>query len=324
MSTEQRDEQLLANAIPEGIIIFNQQQQVQWWNHNAEDFFELALNQPANTLFNQAIVTQLQTSEVELKTCSTPKKTMLLSLKPFKNKQQLLIIKDITQLHQLEQIRQDFIANVSHELRTPLTVIHGYLEMLMSQPEAHNHDIFNQMFQHSQRMETLIEGLLLLSRLETSEQHTGPSESVDIHDLLQSTCESARILSGHHQHHIHLTCPEGTILSGYKEALQSIFSNLIFNAIHYTPAKGDIWVALEESPNQLIFSVKDTGIGIEQKHLSRLTERFYRVDKARSRKSGGTGLGLAIVKHALILHHAELNMTSTLGKGSTFTCYFPK
>lgn len=232
----------------------------------------------------------------------------------------------ITHIEHLERMRRDFVANVSHELRTPLTVIRGYLELLLGQEHTETKPwkkIFTQMYQHSLRMESLIEELLLLSRLENDEQEVENQKNIVISDMLEIICDDARSLSGKKGHIIELKADTKLLLTGAEEELKSLFSNIIFNAVKYTPAKGKINVDWYLKEKQAIFCVKDTGIGIEEKDIPRLTERFYRVDKARSRESGGTGLGLAIVKHVLIRHHGELHIESTLGKGSIFTCIFP-
>lgn len=233
--------------------------------------------------------------------------------------------KIIAHIEHLETMRQDFVANVSHELRTPLTVIHGYLETLIDEENIDDlhKKIYIQMQQQTLRMENLVENLLLLSRLESHELENSKEQSVNINDLLTLITNEAKTLSGTANHQIILNCDTQLKLMGYPDELRSLFSNLIFNAVKYTPAQGKIIIEWHKKNNQAIFSVTDTGIGIAPDHLPRLTERFYRVDPARSRESGGTGLGLAIAKHILIRHNAELKIQSELGKGSTFTCLFP-
>lgn len=230
-------------------------------------------------------------------------------------------------IHQLERMRQDFVANVSHELRTPLTVIHGYLETLLSQDLQTLRDpkkIFEQMYQQSLRMERLVEDLLLLSRLDTDLTESGKLQKVAVPYILRAIAEDAKILSGDRQHTIHLDLDENLEIPGVENELRSVFSNIIFNAINYTPAKGNIYVKWYQDAAHIYFKVTDTGIGIAAEHLPRITERFYRVDQDRSRQTGGTGLGLAIVKHALLRHKGQLLIESELGKGSTFTCVFLK
>jgi two-component system phosphate regulon sensor histidine kinase PhoR len=228
-------------------------------------------------------------------------------------------------IEHLERIRSDFVANVSHELRTPLTVFRGYLETLIANkakaPEGWD-NIFQQMLQHSSRMEHLISDLLLLSRIEVEEVHDAPSEQVDVPYLLSELQQTAKEYSDDDQHELTFNVDSSLMLGGAEDELKSLFSNLIINAIKYTPAGGAITVTWSLVNSRPIFQVEDAGIGISAKHIPRLTERFYRIDKARSRDSGGTGLGLAIVKHVLLRHSATLEIESVPDKGSTFRCLF--
>jgi two-component system phosphate regulon sensor histidine kinase PhoR len=229
-------------------------------------------------------------------------------------------------IQHLERVRRDFVANVSHELRTPLTVIQGYLESLLAQNLNETKPwkkIFTQMYQHSVRMANIIEDLLLLSILETDDYPLEERPKIIISEMLALLVEEAKNISGEKQHHITLHADSKVLLDGAENELKSLFSNLIVNAIKYTPAKGSIQISWSSKDGCAIFAVTDTGIGIDQKQIPRITERFYRVDKGRSRESGGTGLGLAIVKHILLRHQAELIVESQLGVGSTFTCIFP-
>lgn len=227
----------------------------------------------------------------------------------------------------LERMRSDFVANVSHELRTPLTVMRGYLETLLQQDNEATkpyRKIFQQMYQHSLRMATIIQDLLLLSRLESDDIPQEEKTIVDVPQLLKMILIDAKNISGNKNHHFKLETNKKLLMRGNESELRSLFQNIIINAVKYTPAKGHITIKWYESSNEeVVFSVADTGIGIESKHIPRITERFYRVDKARSRDSGGTGLGLAIVKHVLLRHDGELTIESTEGKGSIFSCIFP-
>lgn len=228
-------------------------------------------------------------------------------------------------VQRLEKMRQDFVANVSHELRTPLTVLHGYLEMLLdlnSEPDNKQHAILEQMYQQSLRMERLIEDLLLLSRLDN---YIGEDRRslVDVPYLLKSIVEDMRVLSRAQQHKIEVNADAELKIYGIENELNSAFTNLILNAINYTSAGGEIKIVWYKKGKRAFLEVRDTGIGIAAQHIPRLTERFYRVDKARSRSTGGTGLGLAIVNHVLFRHKAKLKIASIVGEGSTFTCIFP-
>lgn len=230
-------------------------------------------------------------------------------------------------IHHLEQVRSDFVANVSHELRTPLTVIRGYLEALIhnKHPDVEMlAKIYMQMYQQSLRMADIIEDLLLLAHLEGEDHPVDEKKDIPVADILQALCMDARNISGDKKHKIILHADEKLHLTGSESELRSLFSNLIVNAVKYTPAGGHIMVDWYRDENaRAIFSVSDTGIGIAREHIPRITERFYRVDKARSRERGGTGLGLAIVKHVLLRHEARLKIESEVGKGSKFTCEFP-
>lgn len=226
----------------------------------------------------------------------------------------------------LEQVRKDFVANVSHELRTPLTVIRGYLETFLEKDLNEIESakkIFSQMHQHSLRMENIINDLLLLSRLETENQQIDEKHNVAVHEILKTLYTEAKTISGEKQHTIILEADPKLTIYGFEDELKSLFSNIIINAVKYTPAKGHIKIEWHNDPPNAIFRVTDTGIGIAQEHIPRITERFYRADKARSRESGGTGLGLAIAKHVLLRHQGQLHIESKLGQGSTFTCTFP-
>lgn len=232
----------------------------------------------------------------------------------------------ISHIQHLERIRQDFVANVSHELRTPLTVMHGYLEILLDQDLDETKPwkkIFQQMQQQTVRMENLVENLLLLSRLENQEDENKMDEQINVSMLLTAIYHEAKELSAESNHQIKLHVEDELMLLGNKEELRSLFSNIIFNAVKYTPANEHIVIRWYSKNNQAYLEVQDTGIGIAAEHVPRLTERFYRVDPARSRSSGGTGLGLAIAKHVLLRHQATLDISSELGKGSVFTCVFP-
>ncbi len=237
----------------------------------------------------------------------------------------LLLARDISRLHKLEQIRRDFIANVSHEMKSPLTVIKGYVESI-SDDESEFAEKWRkpltQIDQQTERLCRIVEDLLQLSGLETSPISDDPSP-VDVFALTHSIVAEARELSvGHHDFDTDIE-PRLHLLGNFNE-LYSAFSNLVFNAVRYTEAGGKIKISWSVAPDGAAhFRVADTGIGIAAEHIPRLTERFYRIDQARSRELGGTGLGLAIVKHVLIRHGATLKVESERGKGSVFTCRFP-
>jgi two-component system phosphate regulon sensor histidine kinase PhoR len=240
------------------------------------------------------------------------------------NGEHLMLVRDITRMHQLEQMRKDFIANVSHELRTPLTVIAGYLETLLDNVDDVNPRwlrALQQMQQQGGRMQNLLNDLLLLAKLEATD-YPSDNQPVAVDLLLLSIKGDAQALSNERNHRISLDADHNIRLKGSEAELRSAFSNLVFNAVKYTPDNGEIRVRWWADEHGAHLSVQDSGIGIDAKHLPRLTERFYRVDSSRASNTGGTGLGLAIVKHVLLRHRARLDISSVPGKGSTFTCHF--
>ena len=249
-----------------------------------------------------------------------PGMRLSLRLLPYSDELWLLLARDVSKLLRLEHMRRDFVANVSHELRTPLTVIHGYLEMLDADDNPEWSTLLAEMRRQSQRMARLVEDLLTLSRLEARDQL--PEEQVAMAPLLASLRREAEALSGG-RHRIQVEDDAQVDLRGAGKELHSAFGNLVSNAVRYTPDGGQISLRFARTADGgAVLSVRDTGYGIPAAHLPRLTERFYRVSTSRSRETGGTGLGLAIVKHVLGLHGAQLQITSDVGAGSTFSCHF--
>jgi len=242
---------------------------------------------------------------------------------PFENRRQILVTHDATDTERVEAMRRDFIANASHELRTPLTVIVGFLEIAMSDPcmdTATRTAHLKLMTEQGERMQRLIGDMLTLSRLE-SDEFPLRRERVDLTALVESVAEEARALSGgRHEIAVEIDGPD---VMGSVEELRSAFANLASNAVRYSPQGGTIRLSWKRGADDLQFAVTDCGIGIDPQHISRLTERFYRVDKSRSRETQGTGLGLAIVKHVLLRHGGRLKICSTPGEGSTFTASLP-
>jgi two-component system phosphate regulon sensor histidine kinase PhoR len=223
----------------------------------------------------------------------------------------------------VDAVRRDFIANVSHELRTPLTVVNGFLETLIdaqSENGTTRQHHLQLMHEQAQRMHRLVEDLLTLSRLESRETPVA-DEVVDVRQLVREVADEARALSlGRHQIDVDLT---PGFVRGSREELRSAFGNIVSNAVRYTPDGGSISLAWREDASGGRFEVSDTGLGVAPDHIPRLTERFYRVDKSRSRETGGTGLGLAIVKHVLLRHGGHLDVQSEIGRGSTFSAVLP-
>lgn len=251
-------------------------------------------------------------------------KVMEIHIVPYGDDQRLLVARDITRLHRLEAMRRDFIANVSHELSTPLTVISGYLESLGEKPhQAPQFDqAVRQMRRQAERMTSLVSDLLQLSRLETNDSRE-PEMEINVVGMLRGLVTDAGVMDPERQHHITLEADETVALRGVNHHIYSAFSNLIRNAVQYTPDGGQIAVRWSGDAAGACFEVRDTGIGVPASAISRLTERFYRVDTGRSRALGGTGLGLSIVKHVLRNHQARLQIESAAGKGSIFRCRFP-
>jgi two-component system phosphate regulon sensor histidine kinase PhoR len=252
---------------------------------------------------------------------------LVVQIIPFENRRQILVTHDATESERIEAMRRDFIANASHELRTPLTVVVGFLEIALADPgldEATRTAHLKLMTEQAQRMQRLIEDMLTLSRLESSEFPL-KRERVDVRALVEQVALDARALSSG-RHEIEYSV-EGPDVMGSLDELRSAFGNLAANAVRYTPEGGRILLSWtrggSEGMRDLRFAVADTGIGIDEQHLSRLTERFYRVDKSRSRETQGTGLGLAIVKHVLLRHGGRLAISSEAGKGSVFTAVLP-
>ena len=245
---------------------------------------------------------------------------------PFgKKRQQLLIGRDITSVYNLERVRRDFVANVSHELRTPLSVISGHLETISDTAGSSDdlHRPVEVMREQAARMENIISDLLLLSRLEMEGDLPGQTP-VDVAQLLAATVAEAKVLSGDQAHDFTIDANPEVGLLGSAQELRSAFSNLIFNAVHHTPMRTRVAVRWARSNGGAILEISNDGPGIAARHIPRLTERFYRVDSARSRETGGTGLGLAIVKHVLERHGSELRIVSKAGHGITFSCVFPE
>lgn len=253
------------------------------------------------------------------------RKGMVLSLEVvrFGKNRKLFISFDVTQIERADAMRRDFVANVSHELRTPLTVITGFLEHLLEDDTPRSETGRRQMHlmdDQARRMLRLIDDLLTLSRLD-DENQTPREEEVDMVELIEDLrLEGLRLSAGRH---VLLAEAAPARLRGSREELRSAFSNLVSNAVRYTPEGGRILLQWAVRDGRGVYSVEDTGIGIADEHIPRLTERFYRVDRGRSRDTGGTGLGLAIVKHVLLRHQATLDIHSVLGAGSTFAAVFP-
>ncbi len=325
---------ITANAIPDGLVILSTTNHIEWCTKHAESQLDLDLstdinlpivNLVRNSDFIAYLYSESYREPFKLKHSRNTEATLEIWLIPLATGQKLLISRDVTQIEKVDSMRRDFIANVSHELRTPLTVVSGFIETLSDMDGVIPISIrnyFDMMQEQTTRMRRLIEDLLTLSLIESNTQ---PPEDrpIEMASLINMMLNDAKALS-QGKHKISVETMSNLNLVGAVDELQSALSNLVSNAIRYTPEGGEIHLSWQLRNEQAVFSVRDNGIGIEQKHIDRLTERFYRVDRSRSRKTGGTGLGLSIVKHILTRHQAKLEIVSELGAGSTFSAIFSK
>lgn len=325
-------------AMPNGVVIINEDGRITWLNDLATEHFQLSKTHDIGGIFinllrlpglqefiNQAL------SEEELKIHlpnTTNDKIICLSCNRFDKNLRMIISQDITHLEKLNTTRSDFVANVSHELRTPLTVINGFLETFAENPNINEEErqmFVNLMRKEGLRMQNLLNDLLILSRLESddTEEEKG---NINLSELCYKLYEAGKLISAE-QHSFTYEVEENLWINGISQDLYNGLSNIIFNAVRYTPSFGTIHISLNETEDEqgkpkIRFAVRDNGPGIPSEHLPRLTERFYRVDAGRSRQKGGTGLGLAISKHVLLKHQSHLQIKSVVGEGSEFYVFF--
>lgn len=321
-------------ALKDAVVMLDSEGNLEWWNRAAETLLGLKTpqdsGQPVTNLvrhprFKEYFEQDNYAEPLDIPSPVNDHLRIQLYITRYGNNEHLMLVRDVTRLHQLEQMRKDFIANVSHELRTPLTVICGYLETLLDNVDDVNprwKRPLSQMQQQGERMQTLLNDLLLLAKLEATD-YPSDNQPVPIDSLLRTIKNDAQALSGQRNQTITLDVEADVALKGSETELRSAFSNLVFNAVKYTQDGGHIRIRWWSDGSGAHLSVQDSGVGIDSKHLPRLTERFYRVDSSRNASTGGTGLGLAIVKHVLLRHRARLEISSVLGHGSTFTCHFP-
>lgn len=330
-------------ASPNGVTLLDDQGRIEWCNDVASqhlgidaqrDRLQHVVHLVRDPAFSRYIAQPDHHSEISIEgRSSTMAQRIQLSVQlfPYGAGQQMLLTRDITALNQAETMRRDFVANVSHEIRTPLTVISGFIETLQSIPmeEGERQHYLDMMAVQASRMQTLVNDLLTLSTLEGSPP-PGMTERVPLPDMMAAIEADAlalsTVLSKDPQapaHHLVFEAVPEWVLIGARNELISAVTNLVNNAIRYTPPGGSITVIWHALDDHVQFSVMDTGPGIAPEHLPRLTERFYRVDRSRSRETGGTGLGLAIAKHVVQRHGGELRIESQLGQGSTFSLIFP-
>ena len=342
---EERLQEFLAaiQASPNGVVLLDAQGRIEWSNQTAAGHLGIdadrdLLQHLSNLVRDPAFVAYLAShnysrdvvidaTHARLGAGHAPSR-LSVQVHPYAGNRRMLLTRDITALEQAEAMRRDFVANVSHEIRTPLTVLAGFVETLQNLPldVDERTRYLSLMGQQSHRMETLVNDLLTLSRLEGSAAPSG-NQWVRMRALLAQCEDEGRGLSGRltpQGHKLTFTSEAESELSGAPTELQSAMSNLVTNAIRYTPGGGEVavtWRVLPDGRGE--YAVRDTGPGIAAEHIPRLTERFYRIDRSRSRETGGTGLGLAIVKHIAQRHGAELRIESTVGKGSRFALLFP-
>ena len=322
-----------ARALPDGVVILDPENRIEWLNPTAAGHFGIDprrdTGQPATNLIRHPqFVAYLRLgdfAEPVLLRAGLAEAVLSVRVIEFGEDRKLLNSRDVTAEERLDTMRRDFVANVSHELKTPVTVLSGFVETLADETfdlsSAQRTRFLGMMADQAKRMQRLVEDLLTLSALE-SDVSPADEQPIDMRSFVERLAEEARALSAG-RHTVEASIAEDCSLLGSPKELHSALSNLVSNAVRYTPAGGAISLAWRLEDGRGAFSVADTGIGIEARHIPRLTERFYRVDSGRSRENGGTGLGLAIVKHALTRHQAVLEVTSELGRGSKFSAVFP-
>ncbi len=319
-------------AHPDGVVILDADNRIEWCNDTAESHFDLNARTDAgrpviNLMRQPEFVAYVESGDyvhpIELRSTRGGGAIFSVQIVAYGDAQKLLLSRDITRLEKLETMRRDFVANVSHELRTPLTVLSGFLETIkeLQLDPQRSRDYINLMAEQGKRMQRIVDDLLTLSTLESA-PNPSLDERVRVESLLERLRAEGEALSGG-RHRVVLDAAPGFDLLGAENEIASAFGNLVTNAIRYTPEGGEVRLTWRAGAEEAVFAVEDSGLGIAPEHIPRLTERFYRVDRGRSRETGGTGLGLAIVKHILNRHQATLDIKSEPGKGSRFAARFP-
>jgi len=332
LATVLRELRESTDAMPDGVVALDARGGIAWFNRMAAQILHLQGRRDIGVRIDNLIrqpqfARHLEDGEgsapLLLHVCETPETWLSLQLLPYGEGRRLLLIRDVTRQTRLETMRKDFVANASHELRSPLTVISGYLEMLATDPalDAAHAPPLAEMRRQADRMAAIIGDLLVLSRLEAKDEQP-EGEPVDVGAMLALLRKDV-LSRPQHPALVSLAIETQDQLKGDELELHSAFANLVDNAAKYTPADGHIEMRWWSDTQGAHCSVTDTGPGIPAAAIPRLTERFYRVDAGRSRATGGSGLGLAIVKHVLQRHGGRLEIASTEGRGSTFTCHFP-
>ncbi|NVJ55468.1 MAG: phosphate regulon sensor histidine kinase PhoR [Vibrionaceae bacterium] len=324
-----------AESLPDAVVVFRGEGNIVWCNRLAQHLLGFKWpddsGQPISNLirtpdFIKYLNKQDFSEPLEMRSPLNVERMLELRIVPYTEGEHLMVVRDVSQLKQLEGMRRNFFANVSHELRTPMTVLQGYLEMT-EDPDMVVGPMWSKahgvMTEQLNRMNSLVNQLLTLSKIEAAPMHE-LDEVVNVPAMLEVLEKEAASLSGDQEHKLKFEVDEKLRVLGDEDQLRSAISNLVYNAVKYTPAGAEINVRWYKTPQGACLEVQDSGDGIEPQHLHRLTERFYRVDKARSRDTGGSGLGLAIVKHALTHHDSHLNIQSQVGVGSKFSFVLPK
>ncbi|MGR8999779.1 MAG: phosphate regulon sensor histidine kinase PhoR [Gammaproteobacteria bacterium] len=317
-------------ALPDAAVVLGIHNEIEWANKAARDVFGLKPSDKGQRIPNLIrypdFILYLKSGNykesVILPSPVDNSITLEVRIVPYGAGLRLLLAQDVTQLKKMERMRKDFVANVSHELRTPLTVLKGYLETLQDMDDGQSPLLtssFQQMEGQTERMQHLVDDLLLLTRLETQQKK---SQCVDVPALLTQICKEGDTL-GNTFRRIELTLETGAHIVGDEQELRSAFTNLLGNALKYSPEDSLVKARWYQANDFIVLAIEDQGEGIAKADIPRVTERFYRVETKRLKKVNGTGLGLAIVKHVLMRHDAHLNITSELGKGSCFSCHFP-
>ncbi|NBS97229.1 MAG: phosphate regulon sensor histidine kinase PhoR [Betaproteobacteria bacterium] len=329
MAAELERVRAAVHRMPDSLIVLDRSNLVQWYNRAAEELLGIVgfrrpiyhfVRDPEFSIWLE----QAARKPLELSLPQHPGQRYVMRMLRSDETHHLLIIHDVTEQRRLDAMRRDFVANISHEIRTPLTVISGFVETMLDidLDDASRRRYLDSILKQSDTMRRLIEDLLILAKLEHDLIRAGEETKIDLHGLLTILVGDAQALSaGRHEIRLSLNGPRW--IKADPLDLQTVVRNLLTNAVRYTPDGGRIMIDWEKQGTDGMLCVRDTGIGIAAEHLPRLTERFYRVDRGRSRDSGGTGLGLAIVKHALQRYRATLDVTSKLGHGSRFAIRWP-
>jgi two-component system, OmpR family, phosphate regulon sensor histidine kinase PhoR len=326
-----REFRRMTTAMPDGVVVMSAEREIQWFNRNAArllklrrkvDYGQRIDNLVRHPDFIRYLAAGDFSQPVVIRSTVDASVHLALHVVAYGAGQQLLLARDVTRQIRLEAMRKDFVANASHELRSPLTVITGYVDALADDPgmDPAWHGPLEEMRRQAERMRAVVNALIELSRLESSSGEAG-TDLIDVSGMLTLMRREVLALDRHPE--VVLALESDAKLLGSEQEIHSIFSNLISNAVKYTPPEGRIDIRWWTDAAGGHFSVRDTGVGIAREHLPRITERFYRVDPGRARSTGGSGLGLAIVKHALQRHGGTLEIESEEGVGSRFTCQFP-